>query len=310
MRNKMLAGVIRSLLVTALLWVGFNCLALAQAERQKTFSTAQKAVDALISAVRSGDDSELQQILGNGSEEIIASGDKVADKAARDRFVEAYDLKHSLVASAAHQLTLNVGKDNWPLPIPLLKANGKWFFDGAAAKEEILYRRIGHNELDAMDVCRGVVAAQREYAASGHDGEPAGAYAQRLVSEPRKQNGLYWEVGEGEKPSPAGPLLARASVEGYDTSGQRTPYHGYYYRLLSRQGNNAGGGAKSYMQGGRMIGGFALLAYPAEYRSSGVMTFIVNQNGQIYQKDLGEQTAEIASQMVEYNPDKTWKHVK
>jgi hypothetical protein len=282
----------------------------AQTEGQRTFRSTQEAVDAFINAVRAGNNSELQAILGKGSEEIISSGDEVADKAARDRFVAGYDEKHSLVQSVPHQLTLNVGKDDWPFPIPLVRANGKWYFDGAAGKQEILYRRIGHNELDALKVCNGVVAAQRDYAASGHDGQPAGRYAQRLVSETGKQNGLYWEVQPGERPSPAGPFLAHASAEGYDTSGKKTPYHGYYYRLLAAQGSVAKGGAKSYVVGGRMTSGFALVAYPADYRSSGVMTFIVNLDDQIYQKDLGEKTAEIASQMTEYNPDKTWTPVK
>lgn len=282
----------------------------AQSPGQKTFKSTQSAVDALIAAARSEGDSELQAILGPGSEEIISSGDAVADKAARERFIQSYEAKHYFVESAPHQLTLNVGKNDWPLPIPLVHGSDELYFDGAAGKEEILYRRIGHNELAAIKVCNGVVATQRDYVASGHDGQPAGAYAQRLLSEPGKHNGLYWAVPEGEEPSPAGPLLARASAEGYDTSGQRTPYHSYYYRLMTAQGSSAKGGAKSYIVDGRMTGGFALVAYPAAYRSSGVMTFIVNQRGQVYESHLGESTAELAAQMTDYNPDKTWKPVK
>ncbi|HXY48688.1 MAG TPA: DUF2950 domain-containing protein [Terriglobales bacterium] len=264
----------------------------AQAQGQKTFASSQEAVDAFINAARDGDSAELQAILGPGSEQMISSGDEVADKNTRDKFVADYQAKHSLVESGPHRLILNVGKQDWPVPIPLIEANGKWYWDGAAGKEEILYRRIGHNELAAIDVCKGVVSAQHEYASSGHDGQPAGAYAPRVASDPDKQNGLYWEVAEGDKPSPAGPLLAQANAEGYDTSSSRTPYHGYYYRMLKNPG------------------GFGFLAYPADYRSSGVMSFIVNQTGVIFQKDLGDKTAEIGQQMTEYKRDSTWTRVK
>jgi len=297
-------------IVGALVLCVFCSQGLAQTEGQTTFASAQKAVDALISAVRDRDDAKLQAILGAGTEGIISSGDDVADKAAGQKFVASYAVKHALVKSGVDELTLLTGKDDWPLPIPLVRAQGKWYFDGAAGKEEILYRRIGHNELDALKACKGVVAAQKDYATEGHDGEPPGSYAPRLLSEAGKRNGLYWEVQEGEEPSPAGPFLARASAEGYDTSGQKTPYHGYYYRMMKAQGSSAAGGAKSYIVNGRMTEGFALLAYPADYRSSGVMTFIVNQDGKIYQKDLGEKTEELASQISEYNPDKTWQLVK
>src|SRR5580700_541943 len=264
----------------------------AQAEGQRTFASSKGAVDAFIQASRDGNSAELQAILGPGGEQIISSGDDVADKKARDWFIRSYDAKHSLVENAPHQLTINVGKENWPVPIPLIHANDKWYWDGAAGREEILYRRIGHNELAAIDVCKGVIAAQREYASAQHDGQPAGAYAFRLVSDAGKQNGLYWDVHEGDTPSPAGPLLAQANAEGYDTSGKRTPYHGYYYRILNKPG------------------GFGFVAYPAEYRSSGAMTFIVDQTGVIYQKDLGEKTTEIAKQMADYKRDSTWTRVR
>jgi len=280
------------------------------ADGQKTFPSSKEAVDNLIQAVRADNKSELQAILGPGSEQIVSSGDEVADKAERTRFLAKYDAKHSLSESNPHELTLNVGTDEWPLPIPLVYADGKWYFDGPAGKEEILYRRIGHNELAAIDVCKGVVAAQRDYAATAHDNLPAGTYAQRIVSEPGKQNGLYWEVKQGETPSSAGPLLAAAAEEGYDTSGRRTPYHGYYYRILTAQGSQAKGSAESYIVDGRMSRGFAFIAYPDQYRASGVMTFIVNQDGVIYQKDLGEQTSETAQKMTDYNPDNSWTRVK
>lgn len=264
----------------------------AQAAGQKTFDSSQEAVQALLQAVRENNTADLQAILGPDSEPIISSGDDVADKKVRALFISQFEAEHSLVKTAPSYFTLNVGKDSWPLPIPLVEANNKWYWDGAAGREEILYRRIGHNELAAINVCEGVVAAQREYASTAHDGQPAGAYAPRLASEPGKQNGLYWEVAKGENPSPAGPLLARANAEGYDTSGKRTPYHGYYYRML------------------KSPGGFGLVAYPADYRASGVMTFIVNQTGTIYQKDLGENSREIAQQMTEYKRDNTWTRVK
>ena len=183
-----------------------------------------------------------------------------------------------------------MGKDSWPLPIPLAHTGDNWYWDGIAGKDEILYRRIGHNELAAINVCKGIVAAQHDYAASAHDGQPAGSYAGRIVSEPGKQNGLYWEVKEGEPESPAGPMLAEAAEEGYDISGKPTPYHGYYYRLLPN------------------AGGFGVVAFPADYRASGVMTFIVSQKGVIYQKDLGDKTADIAQHMSSSPLTSAWMH--
>lgn len=267
--------------------------ALGQSDGQKTFGSSKEAVDAFVQVARDGNVTDAQAILGPGSEQIVSSGDEVADKNARDRFVADYETKHSLVKTGANQFTLNVGSQEWPVPVPLIEAkNNQWYWDGAAGREEILYRRIGHNELAAINVCKGVVAAQRDYAAIKHDGEPAGKYAPKIVSTAGKQDGLYWDVNEGEAPSPAGPLLAQANAEGYDVSGKRTPYHGYYYRMLKEPG------------------GFGFLAYPAEYLSSGVMTFIVDQSGVIYQKDLGDKTSEIAQQMTDYQRDKTWKAVK
>lgn len=261
--------------------------AFAQTDGQKTFASSSEAVDALISAIRQHNVDDLQAMLGAGSGDILSSGDAVADRASGDNFLKAYDTKHSLVASGSSQMTLNVGADGWPLPIPLVHSGDQWYWDGAAGKEEILYRRIGHNEIDAISVCHGVVAAQKDYAAAGHDGQPAGAFAPRVLSDPGKQNGLYWEVKDGEAASPAGPMLAAAVSEGY-TNVQHTPYHGYYYRMLTNPK------------------GFGFLAYPAEYRNSGVMTFIVSQSGVVYQKDLGENTASLAQQMTTYQVDNTW----
>jgi hypothetical protein len=264
----------------------------AQGTDQKTFSSSKDALTAFVQAVRDGDPSELAAILGPGTEQIVSSSDSVADKTARESFLKWYDEGHSLVPSRQGEFTLEVGKNSWPLPIPLAHTGDKWYWDGKAGKDEILYRRIGHNELAAINVCKGIVAAQHDYAASAHDGQPAGSYAARIVSQPGKQNGLYWEVKEGEPESPAGPMIAEAAQEGYDTSGKRVPYHGYYYRMLPA------------------AGGFGFVAFPADYRSSGVMTFLVNQNSVIYQKDLGDNTAAIAEQFTSYDPDKTWRVVK
>jgi hypothetical protein len=200
-----------------------------------------------------------------------------------------------------------VGTKNWELPIPIVLTDGKWRFDTAAGKQELIYRRIGDNELGAIAVCRGAIASQLDYAAVGHDGLPAGIYAEKLRSDPGKHNGLYWEVKEGEDLSPAGPFLAQAAEEGYQKG---DPYHGYYYHGLKAQGPAAKGGAKSYVVDGVLKGGVGLVAYPAQYKSSGVMTFIINQDGVIYQKDLGENTTELAKAITEYNPDSTWTKVK
>lgn len=278
-------------------------------EPQETFSTPGRAVKALITALETNDNTALLAVLGPDGKEVVSSGDEVADKNEKAKFLERYKTQHALVASSPAKEILTVGTNAWPMPIPLIKAEGKWHFDSAAGKEEILYRRIGANEFGAISACRGYVAAQRDYASKGHDGQPAGIYALHLNSEPGKHNGLYWETKEGEAPSPAGPLLAEASSGGYalESMGkQPTPYHGYFYRLLKAQGPAASGGSKSYETGGKLTGGFALVAYPAQYRVSGVMTFIVNEKGQVYQKDLGEQTTEMAKAMTEFNPDKTW----
>jgi hypothetical protein len=271
--------------ITALITAGL----VAQTAGQKTFGSSKDAVAAFIQAIRAGDTAALQSILGSGSEAIISSGDSVADTAARAGFVAKYDAKHSLTSSGPHQMTLNVGADDWPTPIPLVEKDGKWYFDTAAGEQEIVYRRIGNNELSAIEVCKGVVSAQHDYAAASHDGRPTGTYAERIVSQPGKQNGLYWETKPGEATSPAGGMLAHASSEGYDTSGKETPYHGYYYRML------------------RNPGGFAFIAYPAQYRASGVMTFVVTQDGVILEKDLGSQTSDIVKRIGQYQIDDTWK---
>ena len=208
---------------------------------------------------------------------------------------------------------LRVGKNDWPLPIPIVRSQGKWHFDTLAGKEELLFRRIGANELGAIAVCRGYVSAQRDYASAERDGQPAGTYAQKIMSDPDKHNGLYWETKPDEPPSPAGPLVAQASAEGYLPDKARpklTPYHGYYYRIVKAQGAAAHGGAADYLVDGRMVKGFALVAFPVQYQVSGVMTFIVNQDGVVYQNNLGQSTEEIASSLTEFDPDSSWSAIR
>ncbi len=277
----------------------------AQDVTQKTFETAHQAVDALIAANRSNDVAALNQILGAEAGSLISSGDETQDKNDRANFVTLYDAHHRLVSAGTGKMTLVVGKNEWPLPIPLVKSNGAWNFDSADGAKELLYRRIGSNELAAIKVCQALRQAQLEYAATGHDGDDPGVYAQRFRSEPGKQNGLYWEVAEGEQQSPAGPLVADADAEGYE-QGTRHPYNGYYFRILKAQGPNAHGGARDYVVDGKMTGGFAILAYPAEYGSSGVMTFLVSRRGTVFQKDLGDSTAETAKAIKAFDPDSSW----
>jgi hypothetical protein len=281
---------------------------LAAATEQKTFATPAEAVQALVKSAEDFNQDEMVAVLGEDGKELVFSGDSVQDSEGAKAFVKAYKLKHAIVTRDKNTRILEVGANAWPMPIPLVNDGGKWRFDTAAGKEELLIRRIGYNELGAIAACRGYIDAQKDYAAVGHDGEPAGIYARKLRSDPGKQNGLYWETGENEPTSPAGPLLAQAEGQGYDTT-KSAPYHGYLYRILTGQGAAAKGGTKSYLSNGKLIGGVGLIAYPVEYRVSGVMTFIINQNGVVYQKDLGEKTAELAAAMTEYNPDSTWKRV-
>lgn len=277
----------------------------AQDISQKTFATAQQAVDALIAANRRNDTGALSQIFGPEASALISSGDDTQDKNDRAHFVELYDAHHRLVPAGAAKMTLVVGKNEWPLPIPLVKSGGEWRFDSTNGAKELLYRRIGSNELAAIKVCQALRQAQLQYAAAGHDGNDPGAYAQRFRSEPGKQNGLYWPVTEGQPESPAGPLVADADAEGYE-QGARHPYHGYYFRILKAQGPHAYGGAKDYVIDGKMTGGFAVLAYPAEYGASGVMTFMVTRRGTVYQKDLGDATVETAKGIKAFDPDSSW----
>ncbi len=283
---------------------------LAQQAGQKTFTSAAEAADALDAAVRNHDEAAMLAILGPSGQDLISSGDPVADKNKQDSFAAQYQASHQFAAAGDGRTYLYIGTENWPNPIPLRQNGSQWYFDTDYGKQEILYRRIGANELDAIKVCGAIADAQRDYYSTLHDGASVHQYAQRFRSTAGTQDGLYWEVKAGAQPeSPLGPLVAEAAYEGYQhqANGQPRPFHGYIYRLLTSQGANAPGGARSYIVDGKMTGGFALVAYPASYRDSGVMTFIVDQSGQVYQKDLGPNTDQIATEMVAYNPDATWQ---
>ena len=271
-----------------------------------TFATPEEAVTALATAAEKHDVAELGKLFGPGTAELLSSGDEVEDRAAREGFLKRFKERHDLVSGGPNDLMLQVGEDEWPLPIPLVKENGRWHFDGAAGADKIIRQRIGGNELHTIDVMHGYVAAQEEYASKGHDGAAKGIYAQRLRSDPGKQNGLYWEIAPGEPESPAGPLLAQAGAEGYGGKGAQAPYHGYIYRSLRSQGEAANGGARDYIVNGKLTKGFALIAYPADYGASGIMTFMVSQDGLVWQKDLGEDTATAAAAIEKFNPDSTW----
>ena len=282
--------------------------ALAQQGNEKTFSSPGDAVLALYNAVKSKDMQTVTAILGTNAGPILHSGDDVADKTTVVNFIAKYDQMHRVVMEPDQTVTLYIGAENWPMPIPLVKNNnGAWHFDTETGKQEILYRRVGTNENDAIEVLHALVDAQRDYASTPHDADRTIHYAAKFFSDEGRQDGLYWKSNENETPSPIGPLLVRAADEGYTRKkGQQTPFHGYHYRILTRQGSAAKGGARDYMVNGQLVRGFAFVAYPAEYRNSGVMTFIVNKDDVVYQKDLGPDTAQLAAAISEYNPDKTW----
>jgi hypothetical protein len=276
---------------------------------QRRFESLEDATQALIGALRGGDQKALTAILGDGSQGLVSSGDPVRDKTARDRFVADYDAKHHLEAGGG-KVVLVVGQDEFPFPIPIVPDGPAWRFDTVAGREEILNRRIGQNELNTIQVCLAYVDAQREYYARDPDNNGLLQYARAFGSTAGRRDGLYWPTKPGERPSPLGPLVVRARGEGYSkTRAAPIPYWGYYYRILTAQGKDAPGGAYDYLAHGRMIGGFALVAYPAQYGASGVMTFIVNHDGVVYQKDLGPKSASIARAMKEFNPDSTWKKI-
>ena len=277
---------------------------------QTRFTSPDEAVQALVSATRADDLKTMQAILGPGSKDLISSGDSVADNASREKFVAAYEQKHSLEARTADTMILHTGTDDWSMPIPIVRKGNSWVFDINKGRKEILNRRIGRNELHVIEVIDAYVDAQHEYASKDCLGEGKVEFAQRFISSRGTRDGLYWEAREGEQQSPLGPLIAKAAQEGYTTEGNLSPFHGYYFKILKGQGKHAKGGTYSYVVKDKMILGFALVAYPAEYGNSGVMTFVVNQDGIIFEKNLGKNTRRIAEAIKVYNPDSSWKKVK
>jgi hypothetical protein len=306
--NKTLRAARLALSLPMLASVAATALFLATASvasAQQTYKTPQAAVDALIAAAKADDDKAALVVFGKDGEDIISSGDKVSDEDIRKRFVAAYDAKHKIDMKGDDKAILVIGEKDYPFAVPLVKKGGLWSFDTEGGRREVLLRRIGHNELSAIQTALAYADAQEEYADKDRGGGP-GVYAQRFVSTEGKKDGLYWPTAAGEEESPLGGLFADATKQGYQAGEGRSPYHGYYYKILTKQGPAVTGGALDYVVNGRMIGGFGLVAYPAQYRNSGVMTFIVNQDGVVYQKDLGWDTPVLAEEMTAYNPDKTW----
>ncbi len=289
----------------------FSFLASAQDTKQKKFKSPEDAFNALVEAAKTNDTKGLLAIFGPDGKEIISSGDSVADTGSRKRFVKAAGEAIKFRKLDDKTTLAVIGKDEWCFPIPLVKTGPEWVFSTEEGKEEIINRRIGRNELNSIQVSLTYVAAQREYAGKDRNGNGI-QYAQHFLSRKGKKDGLYWEATPEEETSPLGPLLARASEEGYAfrKDEKPVPYHGYYFKILKSQGSNAPGGELDYIVARKMVGGFGLLAYPAEYGVSGIMTFVVNQQGIVYEKDLGSRTKEIAKAMIKYDPDKTWKKVE
>lgn len=316
-RSYMALGTLQRILrarpaTRAVLWapiVGLWLLAAPATARPAAFGSPQEAVDALVAAARSGKLPELVRVLGPEGRGIVSSGDAVSDAAARERFLEAFDQSHQIRKAGDGPYILYLGPDDYPFPLPLVEVAGKWSFDTAEGIEEILDRRIGENELTAIGVLKAYVDAQREYAEADRDGKGP-QYARRLLSQNGKTDGLYWPTSADEPESPLGPLVANAHAEGYRRNkAAPTPYHGYVFRVLTAQGSAAAGGARDYIVGGRMIGGFGLLATPVVYGNSGVKTFQVNQDGQVFEKDLGEATAAHADRIKAFDPGEGWMPV-
>ncbi len=315
-RKRML--VVVALLIFLSISTSFGALvagAQKQTEKQLLFSTPEEAMKALVEAAKAKDRAVLGEIFGADALQHLLSGDQVQDNREMDQFAVAVEKSAQLERVNDAQFTLAIGEHNWPFPIPIVKEDDHWRFDTQAGAEEILNRRIGENELSAILACRAYVLAQWQYfTEAGPDQDGVATYAQRFISTPGKRNGLYWETVNGEKPSPLGSFVASARAEGYGQKDNRSaparaPYHGYYFKILTRQGAHAPGGNYNYIINGNMIGGYALVAYPNKWGSSGVMTFIINQQGRVYQKNLGPKTSQIAGAMTEYDPDPTWNLV-
>jgi DUF2950 family protein len=296
-----------SLCIIALGWPVSPPVAFAAAVKEKTFSSPEEAVDALVAANKADDPKTILVILGPEAKSFLETADPVSDRETRERFLKSYEEAHKLVKTGETKVVLTVGKDEWPLPIPLVKGSSGWHFDTKQGREEVVNRRIGRNELDVIQVCLAYVDAQREYYQRNPQNDALLQYAQKFISTQGKRDGLYYETKAGEEPSPLGSLVAQARAAGYQQSGGKPmPYHGYYFKILTAQGKDAPSGAYDYIVRGKMMGGFAAVAYPAQYGSSGIMTFIVNHDGVVYQKDLGSNTAGTAQAMKTFNPDKTW----
>jgi len=313
-KKRFAKGVVPSMIITALLLVGLGYnQSYAAKPSQETFTSPKEAVKAMVDAMKTANTGRLLAIFGQASKDLFSSGDEAADRQTREEFVKAYEEKNSLEAVGKKKVTLHVGKDDWTWPIPIVSTDQRWRFDTKAGRQEILARRLGENELAAIQVCLAYDDAQREYAQEHRTGTIM-EYAQKFVSDPGKTDGLCcWDEKEGGKRSPLGPLVGnacKASYGGVQQSGPPQPYHGYFYKILKKQGEHAPGGAVDYVVDGKMIGGFALVAYPARYSSSGIMTFIVNQDGVVYEKDLGKNTEKLAEAMTSFDPDQTWKKVE
>jgi Protein of unknown function (DUF2950) len=311
LKTSRVANGTRLLLVSLML---IPLLACNQTEKPsvRTFASTDEAGTALLEAAKSGDQNALLAIFGPQAKDLLYSGDVVEDKAAVDAFVAAYPIMHRWRKIDGGNQILLVGAENFPFPIPLKQnASGQWFFDTAAGRDEILARRIGRNELAVMDVCGALVDAQAEYFSQPRDGQAHQQYALKFISDTGKQNGLYWESSAEQPKSPLGPLVAFATAEGYSTKpNSHVPFHGYYFHMLNGQGSHAPGGAKDYLINGKMTAGFAYVAYPAEYGNSGIMTFIINQDGLLFQKDLGKTTTAIATALTQFDPDSSWSPVE
>jgi hypothetical protein len=299
------------MLCAAMLLPGLTGCAVKDQGAGRSFSSPEQAEKALVDAVRADDMPQLLAIMGSDGEQIVSSGDDVADRHRRQKFLSLYDEKHSLVNNGDDMRTLVVGKTNWPFPVPIVRNGSKWYFDSESGLEEILNRRVGENELAVIEVCKAIADAQREYALKDPDGDGVREYARKFLSDPGKRNGLYWPTAEGEDPSPLGAFAAGASSEGYTRKQEGpTPYHGYYYRILESQGPNAPGGAVDFVVNGKMTLGFAVIAYPAEHGNSGIMTFMMGPDETVYQKNLGEETAKLANEIKVFDPGQGWMKVQ
>jgi len=323
MNSKLLVGIKSKVcglkcllsLLTVMLLVGSQVRVEAAVKPQgKGFNSPELAIATLVEAVRRVDGAGILAVLGDGAQDLVFSGDTVEGKKEAANFVKAYDEKHQLKKTGTASVTLMIGADDFIYPIPIIKVDGQWYFDVAAGREELLNRRIGRNELAVIQVMLAYVEAQYEYASEDRDGDGVLEYAQKIKSDPGQKNGLYWPVEEGEKISPFGPFIAKAAREGYHgndgDADKPQPYNGYYYKVVTRQGKNAPGGAYDYVVNGNMILGFGLMAYPAKYGVSGIMSFAVNHEGIVYESDLGEKTADYVNKVENYNPDEhVWRKV-